>query len=185
MREKIFTIPNCITFFRIIGACGLVFTEAFTKSFFILYTLCGISDVVDGWVARLTGSTTKLGTKLDSIADLMFYSIMIIKLLPQLCETLPLWIWCVVFGAVGMRLLTYIWVAFRYKRFASLHTYMNKLNGFAAFGIPYFLKTAFAVPYCAVGCVVAGVAAIEEFLMHVLAKEYPEGKKTILPGTQG
>ncbi len=185
MREKILTIPNCITMFRIIGACGLIFTEAFSKSFFILYTFCGISDVVDGWVARFTKKTTELGAKMDSIADLLFYSVMIIKIFPELCATLPVWIWCVVWGAVLLRVVTYVMVAIRYKRLASLHTYMNKMNGLAAFGIPYFLKTVFAVPYCAVGCIIAGIAAVEEFLMHVLAKEYPEGTKTILTRIAG
>lgn len=179
MQKKYITVPNCITMLRIIGAGGLFFTEAFSQPFFILYTFCGISDVLDGWIARLTKTTTELGSKLDSVADLLFYSAMIIKIFPELCAVLPIGIWCVVWASLLLRVLTYVMVAIKHKRFASLHTYMNKLTGFAAFGIPYFLKTTLAIPYCTVGCIIAGTASVEEFLLHVLSKEYPEGRKSL------
>lgn len=179
MQNKNLTLPNCISFLRILGACGLFFTEEFSNAFFALYTLCGISDVLDGWIARRTKTITELGSRLDSVGDLLLYSIMIIKILPELFEVLPLWIWCVIWAAVALRIVTYVMVAIRFKRFASLHTYMNKVTGFAAFGIPYFMKAMLGVPYCSVGCIIAGTATLEEFLIHAFAKEYPEGKKTL------
>ncbi len=179
MKQKQFTLANCITMCRIVGACGLLFTEEFSKSFYILYTLCGFSDVLDGTIARMTKTTTKLGSKLDSIADLLFYSIMFIKVLPEMIVALPLWNWCVGISTIVMRIVTYAMVALRYKRFSSLHTYMNKVTGFAAFCMPYSLRTVLAVPYCSVGCIIAALSTLEEFLIHITSREYPEGKQTI------
>ena len=55
---------------------------------FIVYSVCGVSDVVDGTLARLTGSESSFGAKLDSIADILFYGVMILRLFPLLCQTL-------------------------------------------------------------------------------------------------
>ena len=49
MREKLLTVPNIITAFRLIGSLVLLlFIPTYSTAFFIIYTLCGISDVVDG-----------------------------------------------------------------------------------------------------------------------------------------
>lgn len=55
--------PNFITFLRIIGALWLCFIRPFTTAFYVVYTICGISDMLDGWVARMTGSAGEFGAK--------------------------------------------------------------------------------------------------------------------------
>ena len=88
-----FNIPNCITMIRILGTICLLFTEASTKEFFIIYSICGLSDVFDGMIARLTQTVSAFGAKLDSAADLIFYAVMVLKIFPDLIETLPFEIW--------------------------------------------------------------------------------------------
>ena len=73
-------IPNIITAVRIIGAAVLLFVEPLVVPFYVIYTLCGLSDAIDGFVARLIGAESALGAKLDSVADLMFYAVMLIHL---------------------------------------------------------------------------------------------------------
>ena len=82
--KKVFTPPNICTFIRIVGTLCLFLTEPLTLPFFIVYGICGVSDVVDGTLARLTNTETAFGAKLDSIADILFYGVMIIRLLPNL-----------------------------------------------------------------------------------------------------
>ena len=51
---------------------GLLFCNVTGWPFWTLYALCGISDMVDGWLARRLHAETKAGAILDSVADLSF-----------------------------------------------------------------------------------------------------------------
>jgi len=173
------SIPNCITFLRIVGTMCLFFLEPFTPGFFVVYTLCGISDVLDGLIARLTKKTTELGAKLDSIADIMFYTVMLLRIFPVLWEVLPGGIWYFVAGILLIRCVSYITVAVKYKRFSAQHTYLNKLTGVFVFLVPYVLNHTGGVAVCFGVCVVACLASLEEFLIHLFSKEYNSKKKTL------
>lgn len=172
-------VPNVITSFRIAGAASMLFIDPSTTAFYIVYTLCGFSDVLDGFIARRAGITTSLGARLDSIADLLFYAVMLLKIFPRLLAVLPAWIWCAVGGVIALRLASYITAAVKFRCFASMHTYMNKITGGAMFCVPYILLLPCAVPLCFVVCVIAGLSSLEELLMHLFSREYNEGAKTI------
>lgn len=178
-KEKVFTLPNCITMFRIVGTACMVFTNPLKKAFYTIYTLCGISDILDGWIARRKNQTTELGSKLDSIADLTYYFVMALMILPELIRVLPGEIWYAVIAIVILRIASYLLVALRFHRFASTHTYGNKLTGAGVFGIPYFIATEFGVVYCIIACTVAGLATVEEFIIHLCMKTYDKRPKTL------
>lgn len=173
-------LPNFITAFRIAGAVLLIFTVPFSPAFYALYTLCGVSDVADGFIARRFKSESELGAKLDSVADLLFYAVMLFKLLPTLAERLTAGIWCAVFAVLALRTASYIAAAAKYRRFASLHTYMNKATGLAVFAVPYFILSPFYLPLCAAVCAVAGAASAEELIMHLTSKKYEPERKTLI-----
>lgn len=177
--NKIITVPNCITAFRLVGAIAMIFLTPLSALFYVVYSLCGISDVLDGFIARATKSTSEFGAKLDSVADLTFYTVMLLKILPVLWKLLPRWIWFAVAAVVATRLASYLVAAARYRRFASLHTYLNKFTGAMLFAVPYFLSLPFAVGYCITVCAVGGISSLEELIMHIFAKEYNPGVKSI------
>ena len=178
-------LPNCITSIRIVGAVLLFFLTPLAVPYYIVYTICGLSDAVDGMVARATGCSSEFGARMDSIADLIFYAAMLTSLLPRLIDTLPSWIWYLVAVLIVIRVTGYSLAAIRYKKFASLHTYMNKLTGAAMFAVPYFLPSPIGVGYCIAVGVVASIASVEELLMHATSKVYTEGRKTIFMKKRG
>lgn len=124
-------------------------------------------------------SESDFGARLDSIADLLFYGVMLAKLLPILRTMLPLTLWCAAGAVVVIRLCAYGVSAWRYRRFVSLHTYLNKLTGAAVFLIPYVLRSPMAVLYCWAACSVAALASGEELLIHIRNKTYEQNRKTI------
>ena len=170
-------LPNLITSLRIGGTVSLFILEPLSLAFFVIYTFCGLTDVLDGFLARKLKVTSELGSLLDSIADLMFYGVMFAKILPILTRLLPRFVWMIVALAVLIRIASYLVAAAKYHRFVSLHTILNKATGFLVFLIPYFLDTSLGVAICAVGAVTALFSSAEELVIHLGSREYPASRK--------
>ena len=80
---------DTITSVRIALSLFLPFLPLRSAGFFAAYTVTGLTDVLDGWLARRTGTTSQFGARLDSIADLLFYGVLLFRLFPVLWQTLP------------------------------------------------------------------------------------------------
>ena len=175
-------LPNFITLLRIIGTLILFFLEPMSIAFYIVYTLAGISDVMDGFVARRWNLTSKFGSSLDSLADLLFYTVMLLRIFPILWELLPMGIWIALGGILVIRALCYLIGTLKYRRFVSIHTYLNKLTGFAVFATPYFIRLPenVSVVLCGTVCAIGAVASVEELAIHLCSKNYRGHVKSIL-----
>ena len=77
-------MANLITGIRVLASVGLLFCPALSPSFFALYLLAGLTDMIDGPVARKTHTATAFGAKLDTAADILFAAVCLVKLLPVL-----------------------------------------------------------------------------------------------------
>lgn len=69
--NKIFTIPNILSFFRIMLAPFILWTY-FIEQYYVsagLLVLSGITDIADGFIARHFNMISALGKALDPIAD--------------------------------------------------------------------------------------------------------------------
>lgn len=173
-------LPNYITTIRIIGTAGLLIIEPLSVEFLIIYGIAGFTDALDGFIARKMGTISDFGSKLDSVADLMLYFVMLVRIFPVLWIKLPHKIWIFVGAIVAVRLCAYLVAAKKYHRFASQHTYMNKASGLAVFAIPFAIATTMAVAFCWGVCVVAMIASLEELIIHITAKEYNPKRKTLI-----
>lgn len=153
-------MANLITSCRILLSLLLLFFPALSPGFYGLYLAAGLSDMLDGFVARRTNSASPLGAKLDSMADLVFLAVCLIKLLPVL--TLPVWLWVWVGLIALLRLVNILSGFVCRKKLVLLHTRANKLTGALLFLLPLslgFLNIAYTtVPLCAL----ASFAAIQE-----------------------
>ncbi len=177
-------VPNIITSLRIIGAISLAFMPKFTVWFYTVYLLCGFTDVIDGFIARRFKCESQLGAKLDSIADLLFYSITVVRFLPLMLEKLNSYVWIALLSVVGIRLISYAVAAVKYHRFAAIHTYLNKFTGFIVFLLPVLINQTFFSAYCIAGSIVGGIASAEELLIHITQKSYNPQKKYIFMKTK-
>ena len=151
-------MPNVISALRIAGSIGLLFCNVTGWSFWTLYALCGISDMVDGWLARKLHAETKAGAILDSVADLSFVACCAIRLLPHL--SIPSWLWIWAGIIVVIKIVNQVSSLVVFKRFSFPHTVANKLTGFLLFlAVPTLFWTVIPV---AVLAAVATFAAIQE-----------------------
>lgn len=163
---------------------ALLVTHTFSQSFFAIYTYCGISDVLDGFLARKFNLSNERGARLDSIADIIFYGVTAFKLIPSLWGVLTQHIWYIIAVVLSIRIISYVVAMKKYRRFASLHTYMNKLTGFLIFIVPYILLQPFAVPACIIISIVALIAAFEELVIHISSNQYSPDRKTLFKTQQ-
>ena len=170
---------DILTAFRMAGSLALLFLRPLSAAFFWVYLLTGLTDVLDGWIARKTRTASDFGARLDSMADLLFYAVMLLRLFPALWGALPKGIWYCVAVIVLVRISIYLIAAVKYRRFASLHTYLNKLTGLAVFMVPLLLMTPCAVGYCWAVCAVSAAASWEELAIHLLTRDYNPNTKTI------
>ena len=141
-------LANYITSIRLVGAICLLFTETLSKPFFIIYVISGITDALDGFVARKLNIVSDFGRKLDSVSDLLFSGIMLIKIVPILLAKTPSYIPILIYIAVGIRALCYIFVGIRFKKFSSRHTIYNKIITGMMFFLPFMTLTDYLIPYC-------------------------------------
>lgn len=115
-------IADCITVCRIAGTLILFALRPLSTVFFIVYSLTGLTDVLDGWIARKTETADSFGARLDSIADMLFYAVMLFRMFPVLWNTLPSDIWYAASGILVVRISAYLLAAVKYRQFASMHS---------------------------------------------------------------
>ena len=70
---KINYLPNFLTGLRIILSMVLLTTGPFSVPFFVVYLICGGTDVLDGYIARKFNIATDFGARFDSFADSIFF----------------------------------------------------------------------------------------------------------------
>ena len=153
-------LANCITMSRILGSILMLFFPVFSVSFYALYLFCGVTDMVDGTIARKTGAVSGFGEKLDSFADLLFVAVSLMKFLPAMDIPAWLWFWCIIIA--GIKVCNIAWGMIFMKKFITLHTMMNKLTGLLLFLLPLTLPFI-ALQYSAVlVCAIATFSAIQD-----------------------
>lgn len=179
MKGDRLNLANAVTSLRLIGAIIVIFLEPLSIPFYVVYTICGLSDGIDGTIARKMGTSSDFGAKLDSISDLVFYIVMFVKLVPILIQMMPIWMWYIIAVIFVIRVCSYGIVAVRYHRFAAIHTYMNKLVGALFFLLPYLLIPDCYVWLCLALAILAVIGSLEELLIHILTSTYQANVRTI------
>ena len=127
-------IANIVTGCRISGSILMLLFPVFSMEFYILYIICGFSDMIDGTIARKTNSNSEFGEKIDTAADMIFVTTSLIKILPVINIPQWLWIWGIIIAIIKIGNIIFGYVS--KKQFISLHTVMNKITGLVLFLLP-------------------------------------------------
>lgn len=172
----LFVLVNALTLLRMVGALALLALVPLSMPYFAVYTACGLSDVLDGWIARRAGVTSVFGASLDSVADTAFAFALVVSLVPTAGLSAAWWLWVAAIALVKLASLTVGYA--RFRAYAALHTYANKLAGLALFALPVFFALAGSAPAAAIVCAIATFAALEELALTLKSP-------TLDPNAQG
>ena len=171
-------LANLITVSRIFLVLTLFLVEPLSFIFMAIYLFCGITDILDGYVARKTHTSSSLGARLDSIADLVMVMVVLFILVGVV--SLP-YITFFFIGAITLvRLISLTIVGIKYKTFGILHTYGNKVTGFILLFTPLLLGF---VDVAILTYILGGlglISALEELLIHIISDEIDLDRRSFL-----
>lgn len=170
-------IPNIISLGRIIILLTLFFTYHKPVLFLILYFICGFSDILDGYIARKTKTESELGARLDSIADILLFTVITVFIIQWMGNEILIYLPLIVITAL-IRCANIAIAAYKYHSFAPLHTWGNKLTGFLLFITPLFIIYQLSVVLWIV-CIIAVLSAVEECVIHLTSPEVDVNRRSI------
>ena len=153
-------MANIITFVRILCGIAILFCPVFSVAFYSLYITAGLTDMIDGWVARKTNTVSEFGAKLDTVADFVFVVVCLVKLLPIMDFPSWLYIWIGVIALIKIINIVSGYVI--QKQFVTIHSLMNKVTGLLLFILPLTLSFINLRYSAVIVCLVATFAAVQE-----------------------
>ena len=153
-------IANFISISRAIMSIILLIPETFSMAFDSIYIYCGISDMLDGLIARKSKNESEIGARLDSISDFIFVVVTTIKIFPtfNLSKEIIIWIVMIAFIKVINIICAYICD----KKLVLPHTLANKITGFILFVSPFIIVNTNPILFEIIICSVATFAAVQE-----------------------
>jgi len=170
-------IANIISISRVVLLLALFFAFHNALLFLVLYIICGLSDVLDGYIARKTNTQSELGARLDSFADLILFAVITVSVILWMGNKILFFLpWIVV--AALIRCANIAIAAYKYHSFAILHTWGNKLTGFLLFITPLFILYGQSAALWPV-CIVAVLSAAEECVIHITSPKLDVNRRSI------
>lgn len=153
-------LANVVTISRMLFSLALLPCATFGLAFWCLYAWCGLSDMLDGPIARKTGSAGRIGAILDSIADLLFVVVCFVKVVPFVNIPTSIWLWVAVIAFIK---IANIVVGFaKYRKLVMPHTVANKVTGALLFLLPVAIQFMPHIVPVALVCAVATFSALQE-----------------------
>ncbi|MBU3179566.1 CDP-alcohol phosphatidyltransferase family protein [Clostridium psychrophilum] len=171
------SIPNYISFSRIFFSLVLILVKPLCLTFYVIYIVCGLSDILDGFIATKTLTTSTLGAKLDSIADMIMIGVLLFILYPIINPSPKIIIWVISIAIV--RFASMATAMEKYRTFASLHTYANKITGIVLFIFPLMLPYVRTNVLMYMLCAIASVSAIEDLIIQLTSSQLNLNKQSI------
>jgi len=168
---------SLITTGRIIGAFVLLLTTPLSVLFFIVYAVCCASDILDGYIARKTKTTSKLGEVLDSIADFVLVAVLFVIFIPLLA-----WEWWMIYwiGVIALTRFLSLGIGFaKYRAVSFLHTYANKVTGIALICFPVLFHILGLTATVIILCGIANVSSLEELIINIRSKTLNRNVKSV------
>ncbi|KAI1757458.1 CDP-alcohol phosphatidyltransferase-domain-containing protein [Xylaria castorea] len=112
--ENIYTVPNLLTFSRLVAApfIGYAILHDAHALALGLFAYAGVSDLLDGWIARRWKLQTVVGSVVDPMADKMLMTVLTVCLAMQ--GALPVWLAAIILGrdvGLGIAAIYYRWIS--------------------------------------------------------------------------
>ena len=143
-------IPNVITICRILmifPTLWLLYFDQY-KDALVLLIIAGLSDALDGYLARAFGWKTRLGSIMDPIADKFLIASAFLVLTVQ--GAVPIWVTAIILGRDLIIFSGAIAYRFLYKDLEIAPSILSKMNtAMQIFGLIFLVLSLSGYPYFA------------------------------------
>lgn len=189
-RRLAMLIPHMLTTMRILCTLALPFLPLPSVAFIIVYVLAGLSDVLDGMLARRWHVASSFGASYDSIADTVFALVCIWLFLSYLLW--PVWLIAAFACICVIKSLTAIIGWRKYRLTPFVHSTLNKITGILVFFTPMLIIAASLITAAEhitngprtlilVGlCLFAAAAAVDELVITLLSPSFDANRRSSL-----
>lgn len=162
---------NVLTSMRI-GLSGiLLLLEPLGMAFYCVYALAGLTNMLDGPIARKRGTESRVGAVLDSAADLVFAAVACVKLLPVYWAQIPAWLLISAAFVFYLKVKNAIACFAMHKKLITMHTLLNRAAEILLFAFP-FACMVLPIPVYGGICAVAAFAATVDAFVRMVAKAF-------------
>ena len=170
-------VPNILSASRLLLSFALYFLEPLSATYLWLYSVCVITDVLDGFIARRYDACTDYGHLLDSLGDAFLAVAVLATLVPFL--NWGLWEIMLITAVIVVRLTAFVIGSIRFGRPAFLHSYLNKAAGLAFFISPFLIKLIGLQTTVAIVGIVCILASLEYLYVNTQKKEYDPNYRSV------
>ncbi len=137
--------------------------------FYVIYALCCLSDILDGYAARKTNTASKAGEILDSVADFLLAAVLSFIFIPLV--DIEAWMLFGIGLVAAIRLSSVCVGYMRFRSPAFLHTYANKAAGAVCVCFPVLLPVLGISVTAVILCAATGLSALEELAINITSKK--------------
>lgn len=184
LKKNIRYVPNALSVIRIVLDVSLLYFAVYTPwwVFSLAYLAAGLTDVLDGRIARKYKVESSLGSKLDAWGDtLLFLSAFISMAFLVKLEVNVLRCALILSVAVLYKMANVVVTRVRFKEWNMMHTFMNRVVFVSLyFYVPIFMALREVHEGMLVGITIAVVfACFEETVTLMSIDTYDVGHKGI------
>jgi len=180
-KSKLRYIPNILSLSRIPLSISCLFLAGYPVTFLGVYAVAGLTDMLDGFLARRFGWQSDLGSKFDGLADATWIFSMMAVVFLVLKIKFALYVYIAFAVILAVRIANLIFTRVKFKQWGAIHSTLVRYSG-----TPLFL----IAPYCvwtrkgpselllAALCVVF-LSVVEETLILAKLEEYDMNIKSV------
>lgn len=171
-------IPNLLSLSRIALSFGMFFAMKHPLVLFWIIVASGLTDVLDGFLARRLHCESDLGARLDSLGDLVFFSALVLYVVRYQMNIVQKYM-VGIYVIFVIKTLSLVVCTIKNHATYSLHTYGNKLTGILVVGAVCLILLTAKGTFTAILVVVGMFSALEELLIMCLYKNPDSNTKSI------
>jgi CDP-diacylglycerol--glycerol-3-phosphate 3-phosphatidyltransferase len=169
-KEMIKHIPNMLSFLRIPVSIAMPFLgRNYMRWFFVCFVIAGLTDVFDGVIARKFNLCSKFGEKIDSLADGIFISCLILTGVLAIRFTITSYHWGIFAVLMAIRAMNMAFTWKKFRRVGFIHTRSTRWAAIPMYilvPISVYLGDVPSIPL-AIFLVLTTIAQLEEtYILH-------------------
>ena len=180
---KLKHIPNALSLTRVLLCIPLAILPPFSVLYIVLLVLAGITDSLDGQLARrIKNGTSEFGATLDSIGDVCLVGVIVFAMMPKM--QVWSWLWLAYICVLSLKVTVSTGIGLvRFKEVISLHTISFKVLVAVLFCYPllyYFVGAGLFINIFSTALIACALlVVIEEILIISTLKKPARNIKSI------